>query len=244
MRRRAFRFRAERCKEERSRGGVWAERSLRKLFAARGRARRVQRPLFVLRLFPVKGPARSCGTGPSARSRRTTCLSNCYGRHNAPLEGVSWTTSALVPLRRSSRAQGFAPKRIPRNGAKGSAVAESSDRADETIVATDGNPAAAQAAADIARLTLYADEQARKVEALEETIGQLQNALDSRVVTERAVGMLAERFDLTTSDAFELLRSAARNSRRGVRELAEELTESRGWTPDEIVDARRRLEPS
>ena len=87
-------------------------------------------------------------------------------------------------------------------------------------------------------------EQARKVEDLQVTVGQLQTALDSRVVTERAVGMLAERFDLTTGDAFELLRSAARNSRRGVRELAEDVTESRGWTPDEIVDARRRLEPS
>ena len=123
-------------------------------------------------------------------------------------------------------------------------MAESSDRADETIVSTDGNPAAAEAAADIARLTLYSDDQARKIEGLQTTIGQLQTALDSRVVTERAVGMLAERFDLTTGDAFELLRSAARNSRRGVRELAEELIESRGWTPDEIVDARRRLEPS
>jgi hypothetical protein len=29
-----------------------------------------------------------------------------------------------------------------------------------------------------------------------------------------------------------------------VRALADELTESRGWTPDEIVDARRRFEPS
>jgi len=123
-------------------------------------------------------------------------------------------------------------------------VAESSDRADETTVFTDGNPAAAEAVADITRLTLYADEQARKVEALQTTIGQLQTALDSRVVTERAVGMLAERFDLTVADAFELLRVAARNSRREVRALAEELTESRGWTPDEIVDARRRFEPS
>jgi hypothetical protein len=123
-------------------------------------------------------------------------------------------------------------------------VAESSDRADDTTVSTDGNPAAAEAAADIARLTLYADEQARKVEALETTIAQLQAALDSRVVIERAIGMLVERFDLTLADAFELLRSAARNSRRELRALAEELTESRGWTPDEIVDARRRFEPS
>jgi AmiR/NasT family two-component response regulator len=108
----------------------------------------------------------------------------------------------------------------------------------------DGHPADAEAAAEITRLTLYADQQARKVEKLQTTIGQLRSALDSRVDIERAVGMLAERFDLAIADAFELLRSAARNSRREVRALAEELAHSRGWTPDEIVEARRRFEPS
>jgi hypothetical protein len=29
-----------------------------------------------------------------------------------------------------------------------------------------------------------------------------------------------------------------------LRGLAEEITESRGWTPDEIVAARRRRDPS
>jgi hypothetical protein len=123
-------------------------------------------------------------------------------------------------------------------------VPERSESIDGSVPSTDGHPANAEAAAEITRLTLYADKQARKVEDLQVTVGQLQTALDSRVLTDRAVGMLAERFDLTTDDAFELLRSAARNSRRGLRELAQELTESRGWTPDEIVDARRRLEPS
>ena len=123
-------------------------------------------------------------------------------------------------------------------------MAESSERVDEPVVPMDGNPANAEAVAELTRLTVYADKQAVKVEVLQTTIDQLQTALDSRIVTERAVGMLAERFDLSMAHAFELLRSAARNSRRGLRALAEELTESRGWTPDEIVDARRRLEPS
>jgi ANTAR domain len=123
-------------------------------------------------------------------------------------------------------------------------VPESSDRADESTAATDGHAANAEAAAEITRLTLYADGQARKVDELQTTIAQLESALDSRVVIERAIGMLAERFDLTIADAFELLRSAARNSRRKVHALAEELAESRGWTPDDIVDARSRFEPS
>jgi len=79
-----------------------------------------------------------------------------------------------------------------------------------------------------------------EIDRLRTTVGQLQSALGSRVVIERATGMLAERFDLPLPDAFELLRSAARSSRRRVGELAQEMTESRGWTPDEIVIARRR----
>ena len=123
------------------------------------------------------------------------------------------------------------------------AVPECSDRVEPTA-STDGRPAAPDAAAELTRLTLHAEEQARRVSDLQATIGQLQSALRSRVVIERAIGMLAERFDLSIADAFELLRSAARDSRREVRELAEELTEARGWTPDEIVNARRRFEPS
>ena len=94
--------------------------------------------------------------------------------------------------------------------------------------------------AEIKELILYADAQERKVSDLQTRVSQLQSALDSRVVIERATGMLAERFDLPIPDAFELLRSAARSSRRRVSDLAQEMTESRGWTPDEIVIARRR----
>jgi AmiR/NasT family two-component response regulator len=107
-------------------------------------------------------------------------------------------------------------------------VAERSDKVD------------GDAAVEIEQLAVYADTQERKVTELQTTVTQLQYALESRVVIERATGMLAERFDLALPAAFELLRSAARSSRRTVRALAEEITESGGWTPDEIVIARRR----
>ncbi len=94
--------------------------------------------------------------------------------------------------------------------------------------------------AELRRLTLYADAQERRVSELQKTVAELENALASRVVIERAIGMLAERFDLSVAQAFELLRSAARTSRRQVRSLAEEITELRGVTPGEIADARRR----
>jgi hypothetical protein len=78
------------------------------------------------------------------------------------------------------------------------------------------------------RLVGYADAQKRKV-------SELQDALDSRVIIEQAIGILAERFDLPIPDAFEVLRSAARNSRREVRSVAEEVRVSRE-TPVAIGD--------
>jgi AmiR/NasT family two-component response regulator len=103
----------------------------------------------------------------------------------------------------------------------------------------DGSPLSSEMTAEITRLTLYADAQERRVREPRATVLQLQSALDSRLVIERGVGLLAERFSLALPDAFELLRKAARDSRREVRALAEELLKSRGRTPDEINDARR-----
>ena len=86
----------------------------------------------------------------------------------------------------------------------------------------------AQISAEMDRLVVYADAQERKV-------SQLQAALDSRVIIEQAIGILAERFDLSFEEAFEVLRAAARNSRREVRAVAEELRASRE-TPLAISD--------
>jgi AmiR/NasT family two-component response regulator len=66
-------------------------------------------------------------------------------------------------------------------------------------------------------------------------IEQLQNALDSRVVIEQAKGIVAERFGLTMSESFELLRHAARANRVAVRGLAEELVAARD-TPAMILE--------
>jgi AmiR/NasT family two-component response regulator len=92
----------------------------------------------------------------------------------------------------------------------------------------DGHALPAQMAAELERLVVYADAQERKA-------SQLQTALDSRVVIERAIGILAERFERPFPEAFELLRAAARNSRREVRAIAEGLGRSRE-TPPEIAE--------
>jgi AmiR/NasT family two-component response regulator len=63
--------------------------------------------------------------------------------------------------------------------------------------------------------------------------GQLQHALDSRIVIEQAKGVLAERFGIGVDDAFQLLRSGARSNRIRIHELAARVVESRE-TPPEI----------
>jgi AmiR/NasT family two-component response regulator len=91
--------------------------------------------------------------------------------------------------------------------------------------------------AELARMSAELETLAQYADAQEQRVGQLQTALESRVVIEQAVGMLAERFHVNVAESFELLRRAARNSRRELRALATETTQSR-TTPFEIAAAR------
>lgn len=54
---------------------------------------------------------------------------------------------------------------------------------------------------------------------------QLQEALDSRVVIEQAKGVLAERHDISPHDAFQRVRNWARQERRRVHDVAEDVVE-------------------
>ena len=62
---------------------------------------------------------------------------------------------------------------------------------------------------------------------------QLERALDSRIEIEQAKGVLAERFGLSMTEAFALLRQAARSHHRKLRDLARDVVVSR-QTPEEI----------
>jgi AmiR/NasT family two-component response regulator len=63
--------------------------------------------------------------------------------------------------------------------------------------------------------------------------GQLERALQSRVLIEQAKGMLAERYGIGVEEAFELLRRAARSSRTRIHQVAAEVLASR-TSPDAI----------
>ena len=68
-------------------------------------------------------------------------------------------------------------------------------------------------------------------EQRERLADQLQHALDSRVVIERAVGMLMERYGLDAVDAFDRLRRTARDGGRRVADVSTEMLNGRAPNP-------------
>lgn len=76
-------------------------------------------------------------------------------------------------------------------------------------------------------------------EHLREENGQLQRALETRVVIEQAKGVLAERYALSVDAAFELLRSSSRSSNVRIHELARRVVNEPA-TPSEIERQRLR----
>ena len=82
----------------------------------------------------------------------------------------------------------------------------------------------------------------RRDDDAQETIRHLQRALESRVAIEQAKGILAERFQLSIDDAFNLLRDAARASRKPLQLLAQGVIDHADVTTEEIVASLARPE--
>jgi hypothetical protein len=83
-------------------------------------------------------------------------------------------------------------------------------------------PAGPAAAAEPARDGPVAEEARR----LRTTIGQLEHALTARIRIEQAIGVLAERHRIRPRQAFEQLRTAARNRGRKVIDIATDVVAS------------------
>jgi ANTAR domain len=76
---------------------------------------------------------------------------------------------------------------------------------------------------DAAAPDLPLDEEAHR---LRTTVGQLEHALTARIRIEQAIGVLAERHRIRPRQAFEQLRSAARNRGRRVIDIASDVVAS------------------
>lgn len=81
-----------------------------------------------------------------------------------------------------------------------------------------------QALADVATIAILQERLTRSRELL---AGQLQAALNSRIVIEQAKGVIAERSGLEMGVAFDLLRRAARSSGRRLADVAGEIVTGR-----------------
>jgi hypothetical protein len=76
---------------------------------------------------------------------------------------------------------------------------------------------AAKALVDVATIGILQERAAREQELV---AGQLQVALNSRVIIEQAKGIVAERLQVTPDQAFIMLRAYSRNNNRPLTQLA------------------------
>jgi GAF domain-containing protein len=90
----------------------------------------------------------------------------------------------------------------------------------EPVLLPETDVALAQALADVASIAIVQDQATREAAIRE---GQLQHALNSRIAIEQAKGMIAERAGLDMNQAFNRLRTYARDHNRGLTEVAETL---------------------
>ena len=74
-----------------------------------------------------------------------------------------------------------------------------------------------QSLADVATIGIVHE---RLIRRQDELVGQLQAALDKRIVIEQAKGVIAERLGISVDEAFTALRSHARNGNRKLTEVA------------------------
>jgi GAF domain-containing protein len=82
---------------------------------------------------------------------------------------------------------------------------------------TDEDLSLSRALSDMATIGVLHERRHREQQVL---AGQLQHALDSRIVIEQANGMLAERGSLSTAEAFAAMRSYARRTGLGLSGVA------------------------
>jgi hypothetical protein len=99
----------------------------------------------------------------------------------------------------------------------------------------------AQALADAATIGIL---QQRTIHRTEVVAGQLQAALTSRIIIEQAKGVLAERLKISTDDAFEMLRGAARSRNLLLSDLARDVASGSTDAAQLLMPARvKRGEP-
>jgi transcriptional regulator with GAF, ATPase, and Fis domain len=89
---------------------------------------------------------------------------------------------------------------------------------------SDADLTACQALADVATISLLQDRAVREARLV---VGQLQVALNNRIIIEQAKGVLSERADVEMDAAFQLLRGHARNHNLLLADVAHAVIDGR-----------------
>lgn len=97
---------------------------------------------------------------------------------------------------------------------------------------------AAQAFADMATIGIL---QHRAVQHARDLAGQLQTALNSRVVIEQAKGIIAERLGCDVDEAFQTLRQFSRNNNFQLRSAAAEVVAGELTAEDLVTSQTKRI---
>lgn len=105
----------------------------------------------------------------------------------------------------------------------------------ETGPFSEADVLALQALADVAAIAILRQ---RSVQEVTDVAGQLQIALDSRVVIEQAVGVLVARLGTGTREAFEVMRRYARDNNKRLHDVAQDIVD--GAVPPETLEADQR----
>jgi len=181
------------------------------------------RALDVLQTEDEEGPSPECYS--SASPVAVEDLDEMASRwpkfaQEATSEGFSWV--AALPMRRRDQVIGV----LNLLGAA------------DTPPVSQRETQVAQAMADTATIAIL---QYRHTEELRVASEQLLHALESRVVIEQGKGVLETRLQVSEDEAFRLLRRRARDTRRRLTEVAEEL---RRLGPNTDWDDYRLSEPN
>lgn len=94
-----------------------------------------------------------------------------------------------------------------------------------------------QALSDVAAIALIQERSIHRGEILTE---QLQGALNSRIVIEQAKGVLAQAYGINVDEAFTMMRSHARRSRRKLAEVAHAVVTDLASMPELVDEAVAR----
>jgi GAF domain-containing protein len=108
---------------------------------------------------------------------------------------------------------------------------------DDRFEVSDGDLTIAQALADAATIAILHDQAAREAQLV---TGQLQAALNSRIVIEQAKGVLAERARIDMDEAFSRLRRFARDHNRPLSAVATDLVQ--GQLSDDVTAGLLRID--